>query len=112
MTPPAAQAAWTTGTKIHGGKAQVCKVRVDDGVFKIRLRLDNRNARHTHTAGLSRTRGTSVDSIKVRAGAGNVSSTKVLGWRSGDQRVLSVGMGETDGRGLGGGISLSQIPGC
>lgn len=110
LTAPAAQAAWTSGARVHRGDVQACKVRNNDGSLTIRTRLDNRLASHTHLGGMSRTRDGQRVSVEVRAAAGEISATKSLRWRSGD--VLSIGIGETTGEGLGGGIAPSQIPAC
>ncbi|MEP9362873.1 hypothetical protein ABLE68_07910 [Nocardioides sp. CN2-186] len=110
VAPPAAEAAWGSGARVHGGEVQACKVRNDDGSLTIRTRLDNRRASHTHLGGMSRTRDGHRVSVNVRAAAGKISGTKSLRWRSGD--VLSIGIGETTGEGLGGSIDPSQIPHC
>lgn len=110
LTASSAEAAWSAGASVHGGKTQLCKVRHNDGSLTIRVRLDNRGASHTHLGGLSRTRDGQRANVEVRAAAGRISGTKSLRWRSGD--TLSVGIGEPTGEGLGGGASPSQISVC
>ncbi len=87
----------------------MCKVRVTGG-YRIKVRLDNRRATHTHIGGLYRSRNGNTAQVRVKAARGRVSATKALLWRPGYQ--LSVGIGELDGRGLGGGIYPSSIARC
>lgn len=116
VTAPAAQAAWFNAAAVHGGKVQVCKVHVRDSTWRLRMRLDNRRAPHTHIGGLSRVRNfKTVSSISVRARAGRVSGTKSMLWKrswESDTQWISAGIGDTNGQGLGGAIGFRQIPRC
>lgn len=105
-----AHAAWGSFTNVHDARAQLCKVRLDDGVFRVRLRLDNRKADHAHRGLLYRDRDGGTTSTKVRADAGAVSGVKAVRWRSGDSLVSAVG--EIDGPSAGGGVGIGEIPRC
>ena len=105
-----AQAAWTPVVRIDGAKALVCKAPLGDGRTRVKLRLDNRGADHTHLSGLSRTRGGQQASVQVRAGAGQVSGTTSLVWKRGDQ--LSTGIGEVTGEGAGTQFLLGEVKRC
>lgn len=107
---PSAQAAWTTGATVHGGKVQVCKVPLAGGDLRIRVRLDNRSAKHTHIGLLFRTRGEQKTEVKVRAAAGKLSDAKALRWKRGD--VLGAGIMETTVGGLGDTLLPSRLPRC
>ncbi|TYL55385.1 hypothetical protein FXB39_03310 [Nocardioides sp. BGMRC 2183] len=113
---PSAQAAWTTGVQAHGGKVVVCKTNLGDGRFRIKGRLDNRGAKHTHTGAVSRIHGNKlVANLSFRAAAGRTSATKSLVWtRAQRQRgeVLSVGFGEAAGIGMGGDVPFGAIRAC
>jgi len=110
LTATSAQAAWTTAQQVHGGKTLVCKVPLADGQQRVRLRLDNSNAQHTHVSGMSRQRGGQTTQVDVRTAAGNVSATESLVWRRGD--VLVTGIGEVTGEGMGSQIGIGQISRC
>ncbi|WP_141014899.1 hypothetical protein [Nocardioides sambongensis] len=116
LTGPAAQAAWSNGSQLHGGKVQVCKVALGDGRLRIKVRLNNTSAQHTHVGGLSRVRDfTTIVGLDVRARAGRTSNTKSLVWTRAQRNAgewLSVGIGDTNGQGHGGEIGLSQIRVC
>jgi hypothetical protein len=105
-----AQAAWTPMVRIDGAKALVCKAPLGDGRVRVKLKLDNRGADHTHLSGLSRTRNGQQTSVEVRAAAGQVSGTKSVVWKRGDQ--LSTGIGEVTGEGAGTGFELDQVSRC
>lgn len=105
-----AQAAWGTQTTIHDARAQVCKVRLAGGDFKIKLRLDNRKADHAHLGMLFRDRDGRTTTRKARAAAGKVSKVKSLRWKRGDS--LTTGVHEIKGPGAGGGTSIGAIPIC
>ena len=109
-TAPAAHAVWTPMVRIDGARSLVCKVPLGDGRTRVKVRLDNRNADHTHIGGLSRTRGDQQASVEVRAAAGQVSATKSLIWKRGDQ--LSTGIGEPSGEGAGTGFPISAVARC
>ena len=105
-----ASAAWQNSTTIHGGKLQICK-RYVQGQNYVRFRLDNRQARHTHLGGLSRTRNGVTRNFDVSAAAGRISRVVQVPVRPSDQ--LSTGVGELTGEGAGGGTGpLSTIPRC
>lgn len=108
--PAPASAAWQTSTVVHGAKLQVCK-RYVDGQNYVRFRLDNRQARHTHLGGLSRTRNGETRTFNVRAAAGRISQVVQLPVRPSDR--FSTGVGELTGEGAGGGTGpLSTFPRC
>lgn len=105
-----AEAAWTNMMQIHGGKLQLCKVPLGDGRTRLKVRLDNRGASHTHLGGISRTRdGRRVD-VNHRTAAGRTSDVRTIVVRRGDQLVA--GMGETSGEGAGGDFALSGVARC
>lgn len=105
-----ASAAWQTSTNIHGGKLQVCK-RYVSGQNYVRFRLDNRQGRHTHLGGFSRTRNGETRSFPVRAAAGRISQVVQVPVRPTDR--FSTGVGEVTGEGAGGDTGpLSTFPRC
>ena len=108
-TGPAAHAGWRTQHSFHGAKVQLCKVR-GDGRLRIRVRVDNRNGRHTHHGSLGRTRNGRYTGVVVRAAAGRVSTVKALTYRAGDD--LSWGGGETEGINFGDAVRLGRVPVC
>ena len=110
LTGPAATAAWHNALAFHGAKLQVCKVPLDGGRTRVKVRLDNRGASHTHLGGTTRVRGTDQVSRDVRVAAGKVSDVKSLVVNRNDQ--LSAGMGETNGQGAGGELPLSIVSRC
>ena len=86
-------------------KLQLCKEPLGDGRTRVKVRLDNRQAAHTHLGGISRTRdGQRVDA-NHRTPAGQLSAVKSLIWQRGDYFVA--GMGEVSGEGAGGDFMLS-----
>ena len=110
FTGPAAQAAWSTQMRVHGSKLQLCKEPLRDGRIRLKVRLDNRAADHTHLGGLSRTRdGVRVDA-HFRTAAGRLSDVKSLVWQRGDE--LTAGMGELSGEGAGGDFLFSEVARC
>ena len=110
LTGPAADAAWHDAMQIHGGKLQVCKVPLDGGRTRVKVRLDNRGASHAHLGGITRVRGDDQVQRNLRAAAGRLSDVKSLVLRRGDQ--LGAGMGETTGEGAGGELPLSTVSRC
>ncbi|GAA4369524.1 hypothetical protein [Nocardioides caricicola] len=110
FTGPAAEAAWTTSMRIHGGKLQLCKEPLRDGRVRVNIRLDNRGASHTHLGGMSRTRGGERVDVNHRTAAGRLSGVKSLVWQRGDQFVA--GMGEVTGEGAGGDFLVSDLARC
>ena len=102
---PVHAADWTTVMSVHKGKTQLCKQPVAEG-WRVRIRLDNRNADHGHVSGMSRD-GTQV---AVRASAGEVSKVKSLVFQRGDELV--VGIGELNGEGAGGDHDLGRVGLC
>jgi hypothetical protein len=102
---PAHAADWTTVIAVHKAKAQLCKEPVGDG-WRVKIRLDNRNADHTHLAGMSR----NDTQVSVRAQAGEVSKVKSLVFQRGDELV--VGIGEVTGEGAGGSEDLGRVGLC
>ena len=116
VTAPSADAAWTTTSKAHGAKVQLCKVHRSGDLYKIRMRLDNRNGDHRHIGGVSNVKNFKVvESAEVRPAAGKVSQTRSITWRTrweGDDQWISAGIGETNGQGHGGAVSFSSIPNC
>ncbi|MQW78079.1 hypothetical protein GHK92_19610 [Nocardioides sp. dk4132] len=105
-----AQAAWTSGALVHGGNVLVCKVPLDGGDLRVRVRLDNRKAEHTHIGLLYRYRGGKETYVKVRAAAGKQSATKSLRLTRGD--VVGSGISEVGVGGLGGTMTRASIPRC
>ncbi|NPC98413.1 hypothetical protein [Nocardioides sp. zg-DK7169] len=82
MLAPPAQAAWKNGSSANGAKVQVCKVPLDGGDVRVRVRLDNRATGRTYTGSLMRLSGGS-GSVTVRAAGGTISGTKSLRVRPG-----------------------------
>jgi len=105
VATPAHAADWTTVLTVHKARTQLCKEPVGNG-WRVRIRLDNRNADHTHLAGMSRN-GTQAS---VRAKTGEISKVKSLVFERGDELV--VGMGEPTGEGLGGDQELARVGAC
>ena len=110
LTAPAAHAAWTTQQTVDGARLLICKQPRGDGRIRVKARLDNRRADHTHLAGVSRTRGAQTTRIDFRTAAGRLSPTKSLVWRRGD--TLVAGMGEPSGEGAGGDFVLRDVTRC
>lgn len=110
LTAPAAHAAWTTSMSIHGGKLQLCKEHLGDGRIRVKVRLDNRGASHTHLGGISRTRGGERVDANHRTAAGRLSGVKSLVWQRGDTFVA--GMGEVTGEGAGGDFLVRDLARC
>jgi hypothetical protein len=102
---PAHASDWTTLVSVHKAKTQLCKEAVSDG-WRVRIRLDNRNADHTHLAGMAR----NDTQVSVRAKAGEVSKVRSLIFQQGDELV--VGIGEVTGEGAGGAEDLDQVGVC
>lgn len=112
LTAPAAHAAWRNVMQIHGGKVQACKVPLADGRTRIKARLDNRGADHTHLGGITGASDSSQPGrIEFRTRAGKMSPVKSMVFRRGE-RYLSAGMGEVTGEGAGGDFPLSDVPRC
>lgn len=105
-----AHAAWGPIVTIDGAKLQVCKEPLGNGRVRVKARLDNRGADHTHLGGISRTRGDQRQSVEFRVRAGRVSQVDSLVWRRGDQ--LTGGIGETNGQGAGTDFALGDVPRC
>ena len=105
VATPAHAADWTTVLTVHKARTQLCKEPVGDG-WRVRIRLDNRNADHTHLAGMS----AGGDRASVRAKAGEVSKVRSLVIQRSDE--LTVGMGEPTGEGLGGDQELARVGLC
>lgn len=105
VATPAHAGDWTTVLTVHKARTQLCKEPVGDG-WRVRVRLDNRNADHTHLAGMSG----SGAKASGRAKAGEVSKVKWLVVNRGDE--LTVGMGEPTGEGLGGDQELARVGLC
>lgn len=110
LLAPAANASWGSLVTIDGARLQVCKVALGDGRQRIRVRLDNTRAGHTHLGGISRTRGGQRQSIELRVAAGRRSDVRSLVWRRGDR--LSGGIGEVTGEGAGTDFSPGDVPRC
>lgn len=110
LLAPPAQAAWTSGAAVHGGNVLVCKVPLDGGDLRVRVRLDNRNAKHTHIGSISRERGGTWTSVAVRAAAGKQSGTKSLVLSRGE--VVGVTISEVGPGGLGSTMPRSSIQRC
>lgn len=108
-TAPAANAGWKSQHTFHGAKVQLCKVRTDGG-HRVKVRLDNRRGRHTHTGSFGRVRNGKYTGAQVRAAAGRISGTKAVAVRAGDQ--LSWGGGEAEGISFGDVAFIRQIPVC
>ncbi|WP_122816056.1 hypothetical protein [Nocardioides pantholopis] len=110
VAAPSAEAAWTTGVANDGGKVRVCKVPLGGGDLKVKVRLDNRRAKHGHVGYVYRLRGGKWTDARVRAGGGEWSGTKSLRVNRGD--AVGAGIDEIDGPGLGGTMAKSSIPRC
>jgi hypothetical protein len=110
LVAPAAHAAWGPIVTIDGAKLQVCKEPLGDGRQRVKARLDNRGADHTHLGGISRTRGDKRQSVEFRVRAGRVSRVDSIVWRRGDS--LTGGIGETNGQGAGTDFTLGSVPRC
>ena len=102
---PAHAAGWTTVISVHKARSQLCKEPVGDG-WRVKIRLDNRNADHAHVSGMSRN-GTQAS---VRARAGEVSKVRSLVFSRSDELV--VGIGEVTGEGMGGDYELGRVGLC
>jgi len=105
-----AQAAWTSGARAHGGNVLVCKVPLDGGDLRVRVRLDNRNADDTHIGELRTERKGVRTQVRVRAAGGKQSATKSLRVSRGD--VVVVGISEVTVGGLGGTMTRASIARC
>lgn len=105
-----ARAAWTNVMTMDGGKLQLCRVPLGGGKTRVKGRLDNRNAKHTHTAGFTRIRGENRTNRAFKVVAGKRSGIKAIKFRQGDK--LSAGMGHPDGSGGGGQLPLRDLPRC
>lgn len=104
-----AEAAWTNETNIHHSKVQLCRAKTRTG-WLVKLRLNNRQAKHAHYGTLFRERGKRTVSIKVRGNRGKFSRTKALVWKRGDR--LTTMVSELNGVGAGGAAAFWRISRC
>lgn len=110
LVAPSAQAVWGNTVSVHGGKVQVCKVPLGGGDLRIKVRLDNRAAKHDHIAMVFRYRGEQQTQVQVRAARGKFSGVKFLRVNRGD--VVGAGIAEVTVGGLGDTLNRSSIPRC
>lgn len=112
VVPPASQAAWGTQHTFHGAKLQLCKTR-SEGSSRydvLRMRLDNRGARHVHHGSIGRNRNGRYTGVMVRAAAGRMSSVKSITFRSTDELIW--GGGEGEGINFGDTVRLRDVRVC
>lgn len=108
LAPTPAQAdTWHTANRIHGAVLQVCTRPVGSTSVAIRVRLDNRRAAHTHLGGVTAPDGRSRN---LRVPAGRLSSARSLVVRR--SASVSIGLGETDGRGSGDVLRAGSLGRC
>ncbi|MCH1865624.1 hypothetical protein [Nocardioides sp. CFH 31398] len=87
---------------------QACTRPVDGGSrIEVRVRLDNRRAAHTHLGGASAPDGRSRS---FRVAAGRVSGVRSLVVSR--SALVTMGIGETDGQGLGDSCPARDIARC
>lgn len=116
LTVPQASAAerWTTVISAHGAKVPMCKHSAGSN-WTLKLRLDDRAAKHTHQAHAFYSRSTGTRSVKVSAVKGKVSSVARL---TSVPKTLPKGasvsaqIGHSWGGEAGGGFPLSFLRTC
>jgi hypothetical protein len=90
-----AQAAWTPTVRWHGAVTQACKVGLDNGNIRVRVRVNNTNGTDRATAGLNRVRANgepgSAWTYTRNVARGAVSSPVSLVFEPGSRVWLLVG---------------------
>lgn len=90
-----AQAAWTPTVRWHGAVTQACKVGLDSGKVRVKVRVNNANGTDRAAAGLNRVRPNggpgSAWTYTRTVARGNVSSPVSLDFEPGSRVWLLVG---------------------